>query len=90
MGSQMSDLLIRISIAVKRHHDQDNSYKGQHLIGAGLLALRFSPLSSWQEAWQCLGRHGAGGAESSTSCSEDKQKTDFQAARRTASSHTPQ
>ena len=23
-------------IAVKRHHDQGNSYKGKHLIGAGL------------------------------------------------------
>ena len=25
-----------ISIAVKRHHDQSNSYKGKHLTGAGL------------------------------------------------------
>jgi hypothetical protein len=24
-------------IAVKRHHDHGNSYKGKHLIGAGLL-----------------------------------------------------
>ena len=31
--------------AVDRHHDQDNSYKGQHLIGAGLKVQRFSPLS---------------------------------------------
>jgi len=45
-----------------------NSYKGQYLIGAGLQVQRFSPLSSWQEAWQHPGRHGAGeGAESSTS-----------------------
>jgi hypothetical protein len=34
---------------VNRHHDQGNSYKGQHLIGAGLQVLRFSPLSSWWE-----------------------------------------
>jgi hypothetical protein len=33
-------------------------------------------------AWQCPGRHGIGGAESSTSCSKDNQKTDFQAARK--------
>jgi hypothetical protein len=46
----------------------------QHLIGAGLQVLRFSPLSSWQEARQRPGRHGAGGAESSTYCSEDKQE----------------
>jgi len=32
-------------------------------------------------AWQHSGRHGAEGAESSTSCSKGKQKTDFQAAR---------
>jgi nuclear pore complex protein Nup62 len=29
-------VLVRIFIAVKRHHDQGNFYKGQHLIGAGL------------------------------------------------------
>jgi hypothetical protein len=59
---------LRVSIAVKRHHDQGNSYKGQHLIEAGLQFHRFSPLSSWREAWQCPGRHGAGdGIERSTS-----------------------
>jgi hypothetical protein len=35
--------------AVKRHHDQDNSYKGQFLIGSGLQVPRFSPLLSRQE-----------------------------------------
>ena len=34
---------------------------------AALQFQRFSPLSSWQEAWHCAGRHGAGeGAESAT------------------------
>jgi hypothetical protein len=42
-------VLVRVSIAVKRHHSQDNSYKGQHLIGAGLLVLRFSLFSSRQD-----------------------------------------
>jgi hypothetical protein len=42
------------------------SYK-RHLIEAGLQVQRFSPLSSWQEAWQRPGRHGAGVAETSTS-----------------------
>jgi hypothetical protein len=37
--------------------DQGSSYKGQHLNGAGLQVLRFSPLSVQQEAWQCPGRH---------------------------------
>ena len=30
--------LSHFSIAVKRHHDQDNSYQGEHLIG-GLLTV---------------------------------------------------
>ena len=41
---------------MKRHHDQDNSYKGQHLIGTDLQVQRFSPLILWQEAWQHPGR----------------------------------
>jgi hypothetical protein len=28
------------------------THKGQHLIGAGLEAQRFSPSSLWEEAWQ--------------------------------------
>jgi hypothetical protein len=28
---------------VKSHHDQGNSYKGQHLIGASIQVQRFSP-----------------------------------------------
>jgi hypothetical protein len=59
---------LSVSIAVNRHHDQGNSYKGQHLIGAGLQVQKFSPLSPRQEAWQHPGRHGTGGAKSSTSC----------------------
>jgi hypothetical protein len=40
---------VRVSIAVKKHHDQGHSYKGQHLIGSGLQVQRFSPLSSrWE------------------------------------------
>ena len=38
---------LRFLIVVKRHHDHSDSYKGQHLIGAGLQFQRFSPLSSW-------------------------------------------
>jgi hypothetical protein len=61
-------VLVRVSIALKRHHEQDNPYTRQHLIGAGLQVQRFSSLSSRWEAWQHPGRHGAGkGAEISTS-----------------------
>jgi hypothetical protein len=75
-----------VSIAVKKHHDQGNSYKGQHLIGATLQVQRFSPLSSKLEAWHLPGRHGTGeGGESSMSCSKENQKTYFQVARRKVS-----
>ena len=53
-------VLVRVSIAVKRHHDHGNSYKGKHLIGSGLQFQRFSPLSSWWGAWQHTGKHGTG------------------------------
>jgi hypothetical protein len=63
-------VLVQVFIAVKRHHEQGNSYERQHLVGAGLQIQRFSPLSLWQEhgsiqaaSRQHLGRHGAGGAE---------------------------
>ena len=73
--SKSPTVLVRVSIAVKRHCEQGNVPKEQHLIGAGLQLQRFSPLSSWWEAWQHPGRHGAGeGAESSTSWSEGRQE----------------
>jgi hypothetical protein len=49
-GSGEKDvILVRVSIAVNRHHDQGKSYKGQYLIGSGLQVQKFSPLSSRQE-----------------------------------------
>jgi hypothetical protein len=57
-----ASVLVLVSIAVNRHHDQGNSYKGQHLFGAGLQVQKFSPLLSRQEhgsiqasiAWELL------------------------------------
>lgn len=58
--------LVKVAIAVNRHHDQSNSYNGKHLMRAGLLVQRYSPLSSRLES--CLVRNGAGeGAERSIS-----------------------
>jgi hypothetical protein len=34
---------------VKKHHEQSNSFKDKHLIGAGLQVQKFSPLPSRQE-----------------------------------------
>lgn len=46
-------------------------FKKKSLIGGWHTIQRFSPSSFWWEAWQCVGRHGAGKiAESSTSGSE--------------------
>jgi hypothetical protein len=59
--NDVTGCLILGFIAVKRHHEDSNFYKGKHLIGTGLLFQRFSPLSSWQETWQHAGRHGAEG-----------------------------
>jgi hypothetical protein len=59
--------LIQCSVAVRRHHDHDNSYKEKYVIGAGLQFHSFSPLLSWQEAWWHTGRHVAGeGTENSS------------------------
>jgi hypothetical protein len=52
------NVLVSISIAVKRHHDHSYSYKGKYLIVAGLKFQKFSPLPSWQEAGRPKDRHG--------------------------------
>jgi hypothetical protein len=47
-------------------------------MGAALKVQRFSPLSSWQEAWQHAGGHDAGEvAESSTSGSISSRKREI-------------
>jgi hypothetical protein len=72
-------------IAAKRHHDHSNFYKGKNLLGLAYnfsfsfslvfaYNFRFSSASVWQEAWWHTGRHGARGAESSTSGSSDSRK----------------
>ena len=48
-NGEYTGVLIGVLVSVKRHHDQGNSYKEQHLIGAGLQFQRFSPLALWQE-----------------------------------------
>jgi len=58
---------------MKKHHDQENSYKGQHLMGASLQVQRFYPFKA--ETWQSPVRNGSGGgAEDSTSCSKGNQE----------------
>ena len=50
---------------MNRYHDHSNSYKGKHLIGAGLQFQRFNltcqfELSSGQRAWPDVERYGDG------------------------------
>ena len=57
----------RTYIAVKRHHDHNNSYKGKHSIWW----IGFRGLVHCHHGWTCwsASRYGAGkGGESSTSC----------------------
>ena len=51
---------------MKKHHDQGNSYKGKHFIGAG---LQFRGLVYYHQGGthSGMGRHDAGGAEGSAS-----------------------
>ena len=64
------DRSLRVSIAVKRHHYHDNSYKGKYLVGVACLQFqRFNPFSSRWGSWWDAGRCSAGGvAESPISC----------------------
>ena len=39
--ASMLEKCLRVSTAEKRHNDQGNSFKGQHLIGTGLQFQRF-------------------------------------------------
>lgn len=52
--------------SVKIHHDQDNCYKGKHLVKDTREVQWFSSLSSWWESCYCGGRLGAGVAKNST------------------------
>lgn len=53
-------IILKLVIAVKRHYDLSNSYKGKHLIGNAFQGQRFISLLSWWEARRHTGSHGAG------------------------------
>jgi hypothetical protein len=57
---RLESILVGGSIAVKRYHDQDNSYKGQYLIWVG---LQVQSIIIKVGEWQRLGRHRTGGAK---------------------------
>lgn len=60
VNTLLGTVLVRISVAVKRYHDHNNSYKGKYLIGTDL---------------QFRGTHGVGeGAKISTSRSVGSRK----------------
>ena len=72
-------VLVRVSNAMKRHHDHSNSYKGD-LIGPGLQVQRFTPLTSRWEHGNV--QTGTPQKELKVLYLDLKEKTVFQAARR--------
>ena len=69
-------VLVKFSIAVKRHHDY-NSYKGKHLLGVIPLQFRCSVhfCHGTKQGSKYAGRYGAGeGAECSTSLDVGNRK----------------
>jgi len=76
---------------MNRHHDQFKSYKGQHLIGAGLQIQKFSPLSSRQEHGSIQAGMGQEELSSTSSPEGSQEQTEHpQAARRRVSKPLPQ
>jgi hypothetical protein len=56
--------------AVNRHHDQGKSYKKTTFNWGWLTGSEVQSIIIQVGAWQYLGRHGAGGAETSMSSSQ--------------------
>ena len=65
---------------MNKHYDQSNSIRTAFKYVC-LSGLEVQSIIIKAEAWQHPGNHGAEGAESSTYCCEEKQKTDFEEAR---------
>ena len=57
---ELTVLLSFISIAMKSHHGQGNSYKSNHLIGAVLQFQRYSHFYHSRKKGRHEGRHDAG------------------------------
>ena len=62
-----------VSIAVKRHRDHGNSYKGKHLTGVGL-QFRGSVHYHHGGTWQHVGRRRAGEAAGSPTCCRQQEE----------------
>jgi hypothetical protein len=86
--SVLNSILNLCFIVVKRHHDPGNYYEGKHLIGSGWHFQRFSPLTSWWQVWQHVGRHGTGEvAKSFASRSAGRRKEKEKEIKRTHLEH---
>ena len=68
-----TNFLVRLSFAVKRHHDHNNSYKGKHLIG---VPYCFRGLAHYHHGrtWQHVGRQVGEASVCSTSWSTGNRK----------------
>ena len=65
-------VLVGLSIAVKRHPDHSNSYKGKHLIGCLIVSVDKS-ITIMARHGDNTDRHGAG--EEAESCTSDPRAT---------------
>ena len=59
-----------VSIALKRHCDNSNAYKGKHLIGAGLQVQRYSPFRKHI----CIHETGEGAESSIYVCGQREER----------------
>jgi hypothetical protein len=80
--------LVRVSITVKRHVTKENIIQTTFNWG-WLTGSEVQTIIIKVETWQHPGRRGPGRAESSISCSEDKQKTRSHMVRRMVSKLIP-
>jgi hypothetical protein len=46
---------LSVSVAVKRHYDQGNSYNGKHLIGVQSIIIQAGSMAASRQAWHWRG-----------------------------------
>ena len=69
---KLHEVLVRISIAMKKHHYHSSSYKGKHTIAVSPLQFRGSVHYHHGETWGNAGRHAGEVTESLTSCRQQE------------------
>ena len=71
-----SNVLARISTAMKRHHDHSNSYKEEHLTEEVAHSYRASVHYHPSGTWPYAGRHDAGEVAESSAFADNRKRTE--------------